>query len=149
MGVDLRSPGELPIADVCRFIESGFCRAAAAPTVAGIIEHQQRRGGRTEVADDRPNSCDCFAVAVKPEQCGKRRGTAGAGGLRRGRRGHVPANQVRPILHLQLDAFTVTECLYRIRYRCFRGGERDPLLHRPQHEQDDEIGAGHGQNDSH
>ena len=63
--------------------------------------------GRAEVADNRPDGADGFAVAVKPKQSG-----GGRRGAAEGRQ--KPATQLCPIVHRQFDLLPVANRLDRV-----------------------------------
>ena len=64
--VDVRPAEECGIRQITGFIDARFRSVAIARAVAGVIEDQHGRMGRTEVSDNRPNGADGFTVTVKP-----------------------------------------------------------------------------------
>ena len=138
---------QLLIREIGCFIDRRFAGTSAARAIAGIVQHEQRRVGRAEVADNRPDRADGFAVAIKPEKGGERRRRSPkvAGGFRRLPpsfaifRRQIPPTQPRSVPHRKLDQLTVSENILRIRQRRPRGGERDPLLEGPEESYENQV----------
>src|SRR5437016_13913731 len=78
--------------EICRFVHASFGSTPPASSIAGIVEHQQRRIRRPEIADNRPDGAYRLAVSVEPKK-----GGGGRRGAAKGRQ--IPPHELRPIVH--------------------------------------------------
>src|SRR4051812_18016450 len=96
---------------------------------------------RSEVPDDWPDGGNVFAIAVEPK--------GGCWPPFAALRRQKPSCKPSPVPHGELDAFTISQGLHGIRQRRLGRREYDPLLHRPEQNEYDEIDPGDGRDDSH